>query len=681
MRILDFHRFEEISSSKKTINSFLNTLPEETSIEEVLEILRLSGSCYNIHSPKQLRTFKQTVTNIEKKFPQDKEKISSFIHTIDNLDAIVSDFFSLRSATEVEKIPKTRQITSFILALEIFVGSTLEYAKGYSIERIKKVYPFVISLFNEKNQKVAKAKDQLEQVYGIIDSIVGFAGSILKFMEIGNRDIGKINTTVSRDQIKIARQHILLYDIWWVLLDLEQSWRFAGSKIIFDDKKRSATVELGNEEFLHGREISFERFLSQKTRWRADFENFYEQHKHKINFKSSELPPTEFISEDEAYYILAVGEFLETYDFNEKCLDVSLSEWIRAYTIIQVEASKHLEERFSDKRVKPLTINNWTIRRDKKYWINLFEKRGISNKSAEIILENLIFTKDSKDLLDCPFISHLDEIILIPSIAASIDPSMSLVSLLTKNEVDISFKGTGLEQRVLRELNKKGIKAISIKRTSDNDTYECDVVFTLNNDLFFIELKAFGQPRTTREYYNLLFKLYGEHNNSKDNKEERSATEQLNRIVKFYEANLNIVREELNLSNKWIPKNIRKVVLTTAKLGNPMFVDDCFIADTSTFFCFLDRKTPGLMFGKRMLRPTHPDFEGEVTSEKLTNVLNNPLQIELFKIIVRKSEREINLDSKTLTYPTFKNMLGNIINPNKKILDMLGIDEEDITNM
>ncbi|AVD54526.1 hypothetical protein CKF96_03165, partial (plasmid) [Priestia filamentosa] len=92
MRILDSRRFEEISANKKTINSFLNTLPEETSIEEVLEILRLSGSCYNVHSSRQLRTFKQIVPNIEKRFPQDKEKISSFMDTINNLNAIVSDF-------------------------------------------------------------------------------------------------------------------------------------------------------------------------------------------------------------------------------------------------------------------------------------------------------------------------------------------------------------------------------------------------------------------------------------------------------------------------------------------------------------------------------------------------------------------------------------------------------------
>ncbi|AVD54639.1 hypothetical protein CKF96_03945 (plasmid) [Priestia filamentosa] len=444
MRILDSRRFEEISANKKTINSFLNTLPEETSIEEVLEILRLSGSCYNVHSSRQqqltaissqLRTFKQIVPNIEKRFPQDKEKISSFMDTINNLNAIVSDFFSLRSATDVEKIPKPRQISSFIIALEIFVGSMLEYAKGYSIERIKEVYPFVISLFNEKEHKVVKAKEQLDQVYGIIDNIAGFAGSILKFLEVGNKDIGKINTTVSMEQVKIARQHISLYDRWSVLLDLEESWRFGGSKIIFDDEK-NATIELENEKFLYSKEISYERFLSQRVRWRADFENFYEQHKDKINTKSSELPPKEFISEDEAYYVLAVGEFFEIYDYNEKCLDVYLSEWIRAYTIIQIEATKHLEKRFNDRRVKPLIIDNWTIRQDKKYWINLFVERGISNKSAEIILNNFVFTKNSRDLLDCPFIGHLDEIIVIPSIARSIDPSMSLVSLLSKNQAN-----------------------------------------------------------------------------------------------------------------------------------------------------------------------------------------------------------------------------------------------------
>ncbi|AVD54640.1 hypothetical protein CKF96_03950 (plasmid) [Priestia filamentosa] len=195
-----------------------------------------------------------------------------------------------------------------------------------------------------------------------------------------------------------------------------------------------------------------------------------------------------------------------------------------------------------------------------------------------------------------------------------------------------------------------------------------------------MELKAFGQPRSIKEYYQLLFKLYGKHNGVKDNTDERSATEQLNRTVKFYNNNLDIVREKLNLPKEWMPKNIKKVILTTAKLGNKMFVDDCFIADTSAFFSFLDRKTPGFMFGKKMLVPTHPDFEGEITSEKLINVLSDPLQIQLFEILVRKSERKINLDSKILNYPFFENRVGNIINVDKKILDMLGIDEKDMAN-
>lgn len=678
MKIKDFHQLETISTNKKTINDFINTLPKSTSIEDVLETLRISGACFNIHNTNQLRTFKKTIANIEAKFPLEKEKISSFVNTLNNLDTIVGDFFSLRSAMEVEKIPKSRQIITFIIAVEVLLGSTIEYTKGISLRRIKDVYPFVVTLFDEKNQRIAKANERMDQIYEVADSIAGFTGSILKFLKAGDGDIGKVDATVSMKQIKIAREHVSLYDIWATLLDLEQSWKFAGSKII--SKNENMVVELENENFLHSKQISFERFLSQKTKWNLDFHNFYEESKSKVNSNASKLPPEEFISKDESYYALAVGEFLETNGLNEKCLNVSLAEWIRAYTIVQLESLKHLEERFKDQRVRPLKINNWTILQDKAYWINLFIERGISNESAEIILNNFIFTNDSKDLLDCPFISHNNDIIVIPSIGTAIDPSMSLVSLLTRNNANISFKGTGLEQRILSKLNDKGIKAATIKRISGNDTYECDVAFTLNNDLFFIELKAFGQPTTIREYYNLLIKLFGEHYDTEDST-ERSATEQLNRIAGFYENNLNMVREELKLSSTWMPKNIYKIILTTAKLGDTLFVDDCFIADTSVFLCFLDRTPPGITIGKRMLRPKHPDFEGDITSEKLVNVLSNPPQIELYKTRVRKSERTINLHSKTLTYPSFNDMLGNILQADHKTLNILGIDEKDLTEI
>lgn len=678
LKLWNVYELEHLSKNHDLFIAFLNNYIKSHSVEETLGMIRVSGICFNIYNSKQSKLYKKVLSIIEKYYSENKGEIEKFTVTITTLNSIFDDFFALRASRELNNIPKKRQILSFMLSLEILLGSLNEYIKGHSLIRIKQVYPFVFSLFDGRKQTVVKAEKDINRVLGIADSIAEFAGGLFKFLGGAEGNLGKIET-IRMDHVRISRDHIELFDTWSSLLNVEQKWRFFGADLVSNENDGKIHMDLKSEQFLKAQEISKVRFKSQKNKWFADFNvSNKDDLNSKIVINATNLPPNEYLCEDEAYFSIAIGEFLNTHNLEIKCLDVSLSEWIRAYMLIQIEAKKNLNERFASNSVKPLNIEEWTIVKKPDEWIDLFISRGISASSALVILNSFKFTKDSKDLLDCPFVVHNDDLIVIPSVASHIDPSMSLVSLLVKKNIDVSFKGTGLETEILSKLNNKGISAKRIKHIQNDETFECDAVFILDDELFFIELKAYGQPLSIREYYNFLLKLQGSEEQVNMDDRERSATDQLNRIVDFYSNNLKLVNKELKINNDWEPKKIHKVILTTAMLGESMFFDDCYIVDTSIFERFLDRVPPGFSIGKTFLKPDHVDFNGDITSEKLLNVMKTPPQIELGNIRVRKNYRSVTLESKTIQYPYFNDQLGDFIKYDKTLLQKLGIDSDKI---
>lgn len=676
LKIWNHYELEALFKDSKEFIPFLNEFMQNNSLEDTLEIVRVSGVCFNIYNNRQ-KISKKVISNIKAVYKSDIKLIDKFEEKINIINSIFKDFYKLRSSRKLDQIPQKREVITFILSLEIMLGSLIEYINGNSIHRIKEVYPYVISLFDEGKQKILPAQKDINRVLGIADSIAEFAGSLLKSMGGGKGNIGKLET-MRMSHIRVAREHIELFDLWSSLLNIEQKWRFIGTDFDIDNKK--IHIQPKNEDFLHAQEISKVRFKDQRSKWYTDF-NLADKTEleRKIDQNAKKLPPAHYLCENEAYYCIAIGEFLHTHDLNIRLLGVSLAEWIRAYVVIQIEAENYLKERFESKVVKPLNLNNWTIMKTETYWINLFVSKGVSQASALKIINNFKFNQDAKDLLDCPFVVHNDSLIIIPSVASHIDPSMSLISLLNKKKVDISFKGTGLEEYILNKLNKLDIGAKRLKRIVNGETYECDVVFTIDNDLFFVELKAFGQPLTIREYYNFLIKII-QRETEKINKshKERSAVEQLNRIVDYYVENINIVREELKLEEEWHPKNIYKVIVTTAMLGESMYYNDCYIADTSAFVRFLDRNPPGFSIGNRSLKPYHEDFEGNITSEKLINMLKNPPQIELGNIRVKKNYRNLAINDLTVQYPYYNDQLGDFIEYDKELLQRLGLEKDEI---
>lgn len=676
MRLWDFYDLEELGKKKKQFFSFMQIFMSNHTLVETLEVLRTSGVCFNPYNPNANGYLNELISLVEEKYPEDKKLIQEFRNTVEVLRNIFQEFLQVRESRKLNTIPKDRRLLSFIISLEIWLGSMNEYIQGHSLHRIKEVYPFVITLFDDQRSRLVSSKRANNQARGIVDSIAESASSVLKYLKYENGPLKKLKT-LRTDQIRLAREHIELFDMFSSLLNLEQKWRFADIEVTQCDD--NIQVELNNEPFLMAQEASKVRFRNQRNKWWADFSQT--EIISTIDPKAEKLAPDQYLCEEEVFYSIAIGEFLLTHDLDVKCLNVSLSEWIRAYTVIQLEAEKELEERFNKRQIPPISLQNWTIFKERSFWYDLFISKGISPKSCDVIIDKLTFRNNSKDLLDCPFIEYNEYLIVIPSIATVLDPSMSLVSLLVSNNIDVSFKGAGLEEDVLRKLNDQGIRAKGLKQTNNGETYECDAAFKLDNNLFLMEIKAFGQPSSFRDYYSLLLKLYGPQQRIGTKSNERSSTEQLSRIASFYEENIHIVNKEFNLPSDWVPDNIYKVVLTTAMLGEPLYMENTFIVDHSVFVRFLDRNPPAFAVKNVRFTPHMEDFEGEITTDKLLNILSNPPQVVLGNKRLRLNYRRIPLLKNTVDYPFFDDALGDFIELDEKICKALGIDMNQLKEL
>ncbi|WP_201715501.1 hypothetical protein [Rossellomorea arthrocnemi] len=675
MKFWDFYELERLGKKDKQFLKYINfMIDDDYSIGEILELIKVSGICFNPYSPNKHTLFDKVIKTLEERFPNESKEIHEFSTDVSTLRNLFLDFFEERDSSNLAMIPPRRRLLSFVLALEIWLGGQYEYTRGRSLYAVKEVYPFVVTLADGAGEKLIPVEQGFDHARSVYDSIAENASSVMRYLQLEN---GPLNTaqTPSMNQVRQARDHIQFFDTFSSLMSIEQKWRFSNTKVFTEGNEYSITHE--DIKFLESVEAARVRFRSQRNKWYADFKRA--GFTGIVNPNSSLLAPEEYLCEEEAFFSIAVTEFLHTHDLNILCLDVSLSEWVRAYTLIQMLSQEELDNRFNERRVRPISLENWTLTFTAADLKKLFVERGISEASSEIIIETLTFNEKSKDLLDCPIVQNgKDHLFIIPSIGNAIDPAMSLISLLNKNQADISFKGQGFEDDILQKFSEQGIRACRLKRNDNGDTFESDVIFELDGDLFIAELKAFGQPSSIRDYYSLMLKLLGPQQKISADDNKRSAVEQLNRSSHYYETNIQIVTKELGLEEGWKPNNVYKIVLTTAILGEPLFKENTYLIDHSAFIRFLDRIPPAFVIGNKGYAARIPEFEGEITTEKMLKVLSYSPQLQLVEKRIRSRNVILNINNKTVHYSFLEDMLGDFIKADKEVLKKIGLKEEEI---
>ncbi|QYF94930.1 hypothetical protein KY495_07080 [Massilia sp. PAMC28688] len=269
------------------------------------------------------------------------------------------------------------------------------------------------------------------------------------------------------------------------------------------------------------------------------------------------------------------------------------------------------------------------------YFVDEFVRRGgLDPKTARSILSHLTFKKTSKDLLDAPFVSIGGELILMPSVAFLIEPAFSIESLLKsiqKHDInhELAFIGDGFEKIIKKDLSGAKLIARKVKHRS----YECDVAFVLDSVLFLCECKGRLVPSEFWSYAKL------EHYLTHD------AVEQHTRTCDYFAEHLQYVRGSLKLPPDWHPKEIRRIIVTSAKLGRAITKNGIIIVDENTFHAFFSRMhlTTRDQDGAIVDKSIDSRLVGELTAENFIDFISVPRSIVLHEGFL--AHREVTLHS------------------------------------
>lgn len=288
-------------------------------------------------------------------------------------------------------------------------------------------------------------------------------------------------------------------------------------------------------------------------------------------------------------------------------------------------------------------LNSWVIITDKETLKENFKQNGISVKYIDKIIKYLTFNKKSRSIFSSPIIKVNGKLIIIPTICKSLSGAISLIELASSQQWDMSFKGSNFETFVRNQLNEANITNCSLKRYDEHgNEYECDVVFNLGKDLYFVECKNNIQP-------------LGEYNKIRFKKDVEEHKQQIERISKFYINNLDYVKERLNLPEKWKIRHAYNIILFSCKLGKSLVDNYNIVTDINILKSIILKEYPTIKQNGKPIILIKMDkyssiYQGELTSTKLLKGIENPFQITLQNEALSENIVDVKINNLILTH-------------------------------
>lgn len=610
----NFYKAEnEVKKGKKKFIEFIDNTLKMKGIDGALTVLKSSGLSVNLFNSKSHRElFEDTIEHIASYCNADQQykinNIKKNIFIFENLFNQVAEertkFFNT-----FENIDEKYKVVSYLISLELYLNEILVDSKENTKNRF-----IDFSNINDFELKTA-----------LYEATIGSTGLILKYFMFQNYEFEGYKRNISPKIIKASQKHIIFSQMWEQLNDILEYWKYSDVTIT-KEADGKPLFEISDKDFELNNLISNERFINLRESWQLnqinEIQNTYLGKKDDFDRQLSEV--TNYLNH--LFSVLYFG----SPRLDVKIDGIELKYWIYAYQLIIDESKKYLKRR---KHLSTLNLDKVCLSKSKENWKRFFEKNGFSRENSIKIINYFTFNKKSLDLIDCPFIEVNDQLIVIPSLTSQADVARALASNFLNENLNMDFKGPNFEERTIKGLELSNIKCSRLYKRDDNTEYECDIAFVLDNELFFVECKAHVQPFTTRQHANHLNKLYNE-------------TFQINRIAYFYEVNLHLVKEQLNLKDSFTPKKIHKILLTTSMIGRPMYVNGVHIVDESSFTMFVDRTPPRLdYFGKGASMNIESEkfdvYKGELTAQKMIEFLNSPPQIKIYEELYK--ERSLSL--------------------------------------
>lgn len=455
-----------------------------------------------------------------------------------------------------------------------------------------------------------------------IDHFLSLFSVVLTYLISGKNQF--LESQLDFEKMRIAYEHVQLASTWQIFFEKRLFWEYGCASISATDDQ---IIFDSTDDLL----VSAFRISLSRLRAFRQSHSIEKLSNDGIVGDRAKLPIDEFRSLDEKISCYLTSLQFYSADLSESLFGVKLNEWIRAYIVLREEAI-----RFIDNHPKIETPKDMLCWRTKKFFIDLFVQAQISRSASEIILRHFTLQKSAKDILDNPLIPTGEDFVFVPSVTAMIEPAFSLESLLKNIKApnhDLAIIGPGLEKNIKKYLRDAGVQA---EKVEHKKKYDCDVAFILDSVLFLCECKGKYQASDFKAYVDLENYLMGE------------AVTQHIRTCEFFEANLHLVKNKLNLPVNWSPGRIVRLIITSAKLGRPLQNKGILILDENFFHAYFTRHKPRIISldGKTISEFHDERLVGAVNAESFLNYITNPSTMILFDDL--KEQREIEIEFDTL---------------------------------
>lgn len=305
--------------------------------------------------------------------------------------------------------------------------------------------------------------------------------------------------------------------------------------------------------------------------------------------------------------------YLHTEDIYMLIDEVPIIYWIKAYAaLIRYAQRVNFMNYFYGLLIIRAFWGKWLLLRSRNEWIELFMQVGIPEEYANQIFDALVYNKKSSDLYDFPLVKTGNKYMIMPALLNVAHPGKLLISRFRQNDFNISQKGKLFEQEIINILKKHNIPVIQIHRKQNGKDYECDVVFLLDDTLFFCECKDTGD----KYLFDYVVNFY------------ENDVSQLERISGFFEKHIDDVLDEFaksGYSNIRFNK-IQKLLIYNTVFHSILKVNDVDIVDYERFIEVFRRGNLDKRICELYGGPIDCLF-GKITAEKFNRYLNSELLV------------------------------------------------------
>lgn len=311
------------------------------------------------------------------------------------------------------------------------------------------------------------------------------------------------------DTIRAANVHALGV-VWQVLERSDQHIRFFGGKACVQEA--DVTDLSGRTDRAHvlactldGTPIIYDQIAHERR------SRMLMQFWHQLNWETAAeqnvsnatpiaLPPTAFVSLEEAFADISISQFLCTTvaDHEAEPGGLRIIEWVRGFASLKLFAMQKLNQGNAD---GPHLLDRGEIHA-------FLSARGLSSDKADCFIDSIIFSRQEPDLFDAPLIAVADgQLLLCTDVAGSINPVEVVLSKLATVSADLSWRGPAFEEAVRELFQTNGIAARHINRQVNGETLEVDCVVFWEGVLFVLECKSMSLSGKSNES---TFRFYQE---------------------------------------------------------------------------------------------------------------------------------------------------------------------------